>query len=128
MSWLSLLLIIKIIVTFILVALPFLFLPRLKLEKATNTTATSTLFFRLYGLAILALLVGYSFGIPIAESGNFPWGVVCMGLVSNSGAAIILFRLGKGLQNIVMATFFTLVTIGLIISLVLPEFVVQKAW
>lgn len=128
MSWLSCLLIIKISVTFFLVALPFLFFPRSRLEQVTDVSATSTLFFRLYGVAILALLVGYAFGIPLAESGHFPRGVVCMGLVSNSGAAILLFRIGKGLQNLVMAPFFTLITIGLVISLALPEVVLQKAW
>ncbi|MBB4012602.1 hypothetical protein GGR36_001910 [Niveibacterium umoris] len=34
---------------------------------------------RLYGVASTALLVGYAFGIPAAESGQFPWGVVSMG-------------------------------------------------
>jgi hypothetical protein len=51
-----------------------------------------------------------------------------MGLVSNSGAAILLLRHGKGLQKSLMAPFFTLITIGLVISWALPEVVLQKAW
>lgn len=95
MSYLSLLLVIKISATALLVAMPFLFAPLAKLEATTGVSAKSAFFFRLYGVAIAALLVGYGFGIPVAESGQFPWGVVSMGLVSNAGASFLLLRASK---------------------------------
>jgi hypothetical protein len=94
-TWLGLLLVTKIFVTAVLVAAPFLFAPLTKLVAATGVNADRSLFFRLYGVAIAALLVGYGFGIPQAESGQFPWGVVVMGLASNGGAAVLLLRVSK---------------------------------
>jgi hypothetical protein len=128
MSWLSLLLVTKISVTGLLVAAPFLLLPRSKLEKSTNITTPTSLFFRLYGVAITALLVGYAFGIPAAEGGRFPWGVVCMGTVSNGGAAILLLAYSQNYNNRVLAAFFGLIALGLIAAMVLPVSAIQKAW
>jgi hypothetical protein len=129
MSWLSLLLITKIGVTGLLVAAPFLLLSKSKLEKSTSITTPTSVFFRLYGVAITALLVGYAFGIPTAEDGRFPWGVVCMGTVSNGGAAILLLAYSQGnKQNRVLAAFFGLIALGLIAAMVLPASAIQKAW
>jgi len=128
MSWLSLLLIIKVVVTSVLVVLPFLFLPKFKLEKAMNITTPTPTFFRLYGVAILALLVGYSFGIPYAENHNFPWGVVCMGVVSNGGATLLLLLSQTSKQNKILGVFFALVTLALVIAIVVPEAALQKIW
>ncbi len=128
MTWLSLLLIVKIVVTSILVALPFLVLPKIKLEKVTKISAPSATFFRLYGMAILALLVGYSFGISPAENNHFPWGVASMGLVSNCGAALILLLSRSGRQNQYLGIFFSLIALGLITSMIAPEAALQKAW
>jgi len=129
MSWLSLLLITKIGVTGLLVAVPFLFLPRSKLEKLTRISAPTSVFFRLYGVAITALLTGYAFGIPAAEGGRFPWGVVSMGTVSNGGAALLLLAYSRGDKKFhVMAAFFGLIALGLIAAIVLPAGAIQKAW
>ncbi len=128
MTWLSLLLIVKIVVTSILVALPFLLLPKIKLEKLTKIKASSNTFFRLYGMAILALLIGYSFGISPAENNQFPWGVASMGLVSNSGATVILLLSNSSRQNQYLSVFFGLIAVGLITSMIAPEVALQKAW
>ncbi len=129
MTWLSLLLITKIFVTGALVAVPFLLLPKTKLEQSVNINAPSSIFFRLYGIAITALLVGYAFGIPAAEAGLFPWGVTWMGTVSNAGAAFMLLAYSKGnKQNRMLGTFFGLVAIGLITAMILPAGAMQRAW
>lgn len=129
MSFLSLLFIIKISVTALLVVLPFLFAPLAKLEVVTRVSAQGTLFFRLYGVAITALLIGYGFGIPVAESGQFPWGVATMGLVSNTGAAVLLLRASKsGGSNFWMGTFFALVAVALAASMCVPNLALSKAW
>ncbi|MCU7798528.1 MAG: hypothetical protein KZQ75_15485 [Candidatus Thiodiazotropha sp. (ex Myrtea spinifera)] len=128
MSWISLLLLVKIVVTLVLVAIPFLFVSKEKLEIIVNIKANSPQFFRLYGVAIFALLVGYSFGIPLAESGVFPWGVVSMGVVSNGGAAFILVSAGLNSKNRVLALFFLFITLGLVLSILFSQLAVQKAW
>ncbi len=129
MSWLSLLLIIKISVTGLLVAAPFMLLPKSKLEKATNIATPTPVLFRLYAVAITALLVGYAFGIPAAEAGRFPWGVTCMGTVSNGGAAILLLAYSqKSKQNRWLGAFFGLVALGLVAAMILPAGAIQKAW
>ena len=129
MSWLSLLLIVKIGVTALLIAVPFLILPKSFLEKSTSIKANNSGFFRLYGIAITALLVGYAFGIPLAESGKFPWGVTCMGTVSNAGAAVVLMAFSHGSnQNRVLSVFFGLIALGLIAAMILPHSAIQKAW
>lgn len=129
MSYLSLLLVTKIAVTALLVALPFLFAPLAKLEATTGVSAKGTLFFRLYGVAIAALLVGYGFGIPVAESGQFPWGVVSMGFVSNVGAAFLLLQASKPRSSgFWLGTFFALVAVALAISIGVPSLVLSKAW
>ncbi len=129
MSYLALLLVAKIAVTALLVALPFLVAPLAKLEATTRVSAKSTLFFRLYGVAIAALLVGYGFGIPTADSGQFPWGVVSMGLVSNAGAAFLLLRSSKpSSSGFWLGTFFALVAIALAVSMGAPGLALSKAW
>lgn len=129
MSYLALLLVTKISVTALLVALPFLVAPVAKLEATTRVSAKSTLFFRLYGVAIVALLVGYGFGIPAAESGQFPWGAVSMGLVSNAGAAFLLLRASKlSSSSFWLGTFFALVAVALVISMGAPSLALSKAW
>ncbi|MBR7629180.1 MULTISPECIES: hypothetical protein [Aeromonas] len=129
MSYLALLLVAKIAVSALLVALPFLVMPQAKLEATTRVSAKSALFFRLYGVAITALLVGYGFGIPTAESGQFPWGVVSMGLVSNSGAAFLLLRSSKpNSSGFWLGSFFAFVAVGLAVSISAPSLALSKAW
>jgi len=100
-----------------------------KLEKSLNITTPTPVFSRLYGLAITALLVGYAFGIPAAEAGRFPWGVTCMGTVSNSGAAILLLAYSQGSkQNRALGAFFGLIALGLIVAMAVPASAMQKAW
>lgn len=129
MTWLSLLLITKIGVTGLLVAAPFMLLPKSRLEKSLNIVTRTPVFFRLYGVAITALLVGYAFGIPAAEAGRFPWGVVYMGVVSNSGAAILLLVYSQeSKQNRVLGGFFGVVALALMAAMIVPASAMQKAW
>lgn len=129
MSWLALLLIIKIAVTVSLVAIPFLLAPQEKLEATMRINAISILFFRLYGVAIAALVVGYGFGIPAAESGRFPWGVVVMGWVSNAGAALLLLRFSPPRsQGFWLGVFFALMAVALTIALAMPAGALRKVW
>ncbi len=114
MTPIGLILIAKIVVTGALVAGPFLLLPGEKLGSMLRTTGEgSHTVFRLYGVAVLALLVGYASGFwPVAE-GRFPWGVVAMGFVSNAGAAAILLATGRWSRARLLTVFVTGIAIAL---------------
>jgi len=128
MTYFTLLLLVKIVVTLLLVAVPFLLLPKHLLEKSTGSQHDNVLFFRLYGVAIVALLVGYASAIPSAQSGVFSWGIALMGLVSNTGAAALLFFLGKGKQSIVLALFFSFMAVFLVSAMIFPEIALSNVY
>lgn len=121
MTFLTLLLLIKIAVTGALIVIPFLLASKAKLEAATRLTGPSAGLFRLYGIAVLALLAGYTFGIPQAQAGVFPLGVVIMCLVSNGGAAAYLFATGAYKQRPLIPFFLLTIAIALAASLILQE-------
>lgn len=126
MSYLSLLLVIKIVITTFSVAIPFTLFSPTWLKQKAGISADSPLLLRLYGVAISALLVGYSFGIPVANSGQFPQGVVFMGLVSNIGAAFLLLKSPKTTITLILGIFFALIATGLIIALTRPDFALSQ--
>jgi hypothetical protein len=95
MNALGLVLAVKIIVTIIFVAVPFLLLPQEKLRARFRTEgAGSGTLFRLYGVAMLAILANYAYGLWAAMHGQFPWGVIAMGVISNGGAVLVSLRMG----------------------------------
>lgn len=94
MPFIALLLLVKIAVTAIAIVIPFLFLPQARLARMTGIENGGA-FFRLYGVAILALLIGYAGGFAIVAGGQFPWSIAVMGIVSNGGAAAVLFLTGQ---------------------------------
>ncbi len=116
---------VKIIVTFVMVVLPFLFLPKPKLETLMAVEAKSSTLFRLYGVAILGLLFGYAAGVWQASSGEFPWGILTMGIVSNGGATFALVRTGAASKNRFLTLFFGGVTVSLVLAGVFPERAMQ---
>ncbi len=126
MTWLSLLLIVKITVTLFTVAIPFLFFPKTMLEGITNIQAKSVAFFRLYGVAIAALLVGYTFGIDSAESGIFPWGVIWMGTISNGGAALVLLINSESKRDTAFGLVLAVVALSLITTMFFPDYILQN--
>lgn len=121
-SFLSALIFFKIAVTFVLVCLPFLLMTGSRLDQIAGVKAESNTFYRLYGIAILALLVGYATAFPLLQSGQFPWGVVIMGAISNGGAAFILFLGSSRIAKRVFAPVLAAIFGGLILSLALPDF------
>ncbi|MDX8346965.1 hypothetical protein SLH49_03105 [Cognatiyoonia sp. IB215446] len=108
MSAISLILTVKMVVTVVFVAGPFLLLPRSRLAAMTAVTTTSATLFRLYGMAATALLVGYGFGLWQSSNGVFPWGSVLMGIVSNIGATGILAFNGTASSRAYCAVFGTI--------------------
>jgi len=125
MTYFTFLLLVKIVGTLLLVVVPFLLLPKQRLEKLTNSQHDNVLLFRLYGLAVAALLVGYGSAIPLAQSGVFSWGIAIMGLVSNTGASVLLFSLGKGKQSMIFASFFGLIAVSLALTMIFPSIAIS---
>lgn len=92
MIWLTSILLFKIIYSIICLIIPFLFFNKTKLEKLTASTMQSVALFRLYGVAILALLVAYCFGLYQTLQDVFPLSAVWMGVMSNLGASAVLVK------------------------------------
>ena len=115
MTLLSYVLLAKILVSIVFVSGPLLFLPTAKLEALTGTKANDVSLYRLYGMAITALLVGYGFGLADTLEGRFPWSAVFFGVVSNIGATMVLIASGRWRQSRLLTGFFG--TIGLLFIL-----------
>jgi hypothetical protein len=95
MTVLGLILAVKITVTGVLVVAPLLLLSEERLTGMFRLAGDGgTAFLRLYGVALLALLVGYASGFWMIADGRFPSGIVAMGVVSNAGAALVLCLTG----------------------------------
>ncbi len=128
MSFLSLLLILKIGATALSVSMPFLCFSLDRLSRLTGITAPSPTLFRLYGMAVTALLVGYASGFWTMAEGAFPWGVVVMGFVSNGGATLYLLISRSFPARLPAAILFGLITVGLGVALGLPDPVLRPLW
>ncbi len=111
---------IKIIVTAIAVCLPFLAFSQQILSSSLQISTQSALLFRLYGVAILALLVCYSFGLQQALLGEFPWAIVATGVVSNGGASVLLISLGHAKQLRIVGLFFGIIALLLLLCALQP--------
>lgn len=121
MTILTLVLLIKILVSIVTLVIPFMFFPPARLDASMGMTAVSSRLYRLYGMAILALLVGYAGGIVMAQSGHMPWAIIAMGLVSNIGAAGLLLTAGvKGVERLLMGVF-AMIGLALLVAAVFPE-------
>jgi hypothetical protein len=110
---LSVLLWIKIIVTLIWVAAPLLLLPKKTIDRLSGFEPSDPSLYRLYAVAILALLVGYFGGYRELADGGYPYGV---GIFSNAGAFLTLIVTGRARKTPIMAGFFGLVATGLILA------------
>ncbi|MEM6745876.1 MAG: hypothetical protein AAF608_00495 [Pseudomonadota bacterium] len=125
MAPLALLLITKIVVTGLLVGIPFLLLPAAVIGRLSGFEARPPALYRLYGMAIIALLVGYGGGLVEVLDGSFPWGVAAMGIVSNGGAAIVLVLTGQAGTRRMLTAFFVAITAGLVYAAAMPEAAVR---
>ena len=128
MTLLSVLLSAKILVTLVFVAGPFLLLPAERLNAAMAPHSGSAMMYRLYGVALLALVTAYAGGLVAAQSGRLPVEVIAMGLVSNFGGALTqaVFRV-TGPQRVLMG-FFAFVGLGLLVAAFNPSFALTRVW
>ncbi|MEM1245097.1 MAG: hypothetical protein AAGK22_01935 [Acidobacteriota bacterium] len=127
MTRLTLLLLIKILGT-LPVAVPMLTFSHERLDRISGFGPSHEALYRVYGMALVALLVGYGGGIVQAQSGDYPLGVLIMGLVSNAGATLVLLLTGQAKRQLPAAVFFGLIAAGLAIALLAPEAAMAPAW
>ena len=90
MKALSIIFIIKIVLTVFVWCIPLLFFPATWLQWLGFPVPEPQLFLRLLGMAYTALVVGYGFGLRAAMQNQYPHDVVWVGVVSNGGACILL--------------------------------------
>lgn len=90
MRALSGVLLLKILLTLVCWAAPLLLLSGDTLVALGFPLPQPMLFVRLLGVAYLALVFGYLHGAARAWRGDYPGGIVWMGLVSNGGACGLL--------------------------------------
>lgn len=125
MTYLDLILLAKIAGTALFVGLPFLLVPAprlITLLQIDGAEAAMPLI-RLYGWAVIALLVGYSFGFSWIVGDVFPIGVVTMGLVSNAGATALLVLTGAWRQALPMTLFLGMIATSLAFAMANPAWV-----
>jgi hypothetical protein len=86
--------------------------------------ATQVTFYRLYGVAMLRLLTGYAGGLPLLWQGTFPWAVVNMGIVSNTGATFVLIKGGSLSCKSPFVMIYGAIALSLILSAAFPAFAI----
>jgi hypothetical protein len=128
MSYLGLLLVFKIGVTFLFVSAPLLLGPNELLVRRTNTTVEAVPWLRLYGVAVTALLAGYGSGFWTLAEGRFPWGIVVMGAVSNTGASAVLIATGLARRTPFLTAAFVLIALGLLIAAGVPQLAATRVF
>lgn len=131
MTYLDLILLAKIVGTALFVGLPFLLVPHQRLFALLGIEGDQAALMqvmpliRLYGWAVIALLVGYSFGFSGATGSVFPLGVVTMGLVSNAGATFLLVLTGAWRKAWAMTLFLGGIATALGVAMLSPDAVMQ---
>lgn len=120
MTALGVLLVFKIGVTAVTAVLPMVLLPTAAVTRRLGIEPSAVGYIRLYGVALLALLVGYAGGLATLAEGVFPTGVVWMGLVSNGGAAIALVATGVHRRLPMAAPLYGFIALGLAAALMWP--------
>ncbi|MEM9383851.1 MAG: hypothetical protein AAGA68_02240 [Pseudomonadota bacterium] len=126
MTPLTLLLLVMIAVTAVVVAAPLLLLAPQRLDELSGAGPGSALLYRLYGVAISALLVAYGAGALAAQAGVFPAAVVAMGIVSNAGAAAVLIVHPEVRKRAVGIAFFGVIAVGLAVAAFAPEWATTR--
>lgn len=122
MTLLDIVLAVKIAGTGTLAALPLVLFPAERVSRELDVDVSAIPYLRLYGVALLALLVGYSFGFSAPSGEAFPLGVVCMGVVSNGLGALTLIQTGAYRRNRILTALIAVIAMALTLALFNQEF------
>lgn len=127
MSVFALLLIVKIVVTLLGVALPMLLLRRTAIDGLLGMQNTLALY-RLYGVAITALIVAYVTAfVDHLVGGNGLW-VLPVAITSNAGAVLVLAFTYSGAFRWPGLLFFGAVALGFIAVWLAPGPLARPLW
>ena len=126
MTILDIVLLTKILGTGAFVGLPLLLLSSSAIVRRLAVGAEAVPYLRLYGVAIIALLVGYSFGFSPFIADQFPWGIVAMGIVSNLFGAITLLHTGAHRKAKSMTALIAAIAAALIVCAMNPELALMR--
>ncbi|MEM7243224.1 MAG: hypothetical protein AAF429_13655 [Pseudomonadota bacterium] len=127
MSFCALLLLVKMVITFVLIALPLIFAPHAILEKLWRQPAPELLF-RLYGIALMALIVGYGLAYVAHNRGDDVSWVFPIAIVSNGGAALAIAWLTRGMVRALGGGFFGIMALGFAAAWAWPASLMQPLW
>lgn len=127
MTWLGLLFAIKIVLTALAVVAPALLARPPVLAARLAVPPEAMPLARLYGVALLAPLVGYGGGLIDAERGVFPTTIVAMGIVSNGGANLALVLTGLARRHRSLTVVFAAITVALIAAAIDPQVALGRA-
>ncbi len=125
MTYLTVLLAAKIVVTIIAVIIPFMFFKPEVLDRLSGFGTPNKAFYRLYAMAILALVVAYAGGLLQTLTAEYPAHIVAMGLVSNVGAATLMVATGYAQGQKLMTAFFGLIGLGFVWAALQPAAAMQ---
>lgn len=128
MTYLTLLLAAKILVTLAAVIVPFLFFKPETLDRLVGFGRPNEAFYRLYGMAIFALVVAYSGGLLQTLSGEYPAQIVAMGIASNVGAACLMVWTGYAREQKALSLFFGSIGIGFVWAALRPGMAMLPAF
>ncbi|MEL6205950.1 MAG: hypothetical protein AAFR47_11645 [Pseudomonadota bacterium] len=128
MTALSLLLAVKIAITAGVVISPFLFMSKAALDARAGLGAPDLTLYRLYGVAMLALVVAYAGGLIRTLAGEFPGEIVAMGLVSNAGAAGTMVATGYARVQPALTLAFAAVALGFLMAALWPGPAMTALW
>lgn len=90
MKALSRIFIIKIVLTTLIWCIPLLLFPAAWLKWLGFPVPEPQLFLRLLGMAYVALVLGYGFGLHDTLRHQYPETIIWVGVVSNGGACLLL--------------------------------------
>jgi hypothetical protein len=82
--------IVKILFTLFLWCIPLLLVPGKLLASLGIPEPINIVFLRLLGMAYVALMVGYIFGLIAILNGGYPIETIWVGIISNGGAFLLL--------------------------------------
>lgn len=84
----------KIVITALFLCIPLLLFPASLFNSLGIPLTVPTMFLRLLGVAYLALIVGYYYGIKALERQQNPLFAIDMGIASNGAAFVVIIYFG----------------------------------
>lgn len=120
MSALALLLTAKILLSLPLIA-TFGFANNSRLNNLTGQWGQDPLIYRLYAVALAALVVGYLAALFVALDLQIPWGMMWVGLISNAGAFVMIMTWSLNPRVRRAAWPFGAIAAGLALALLFPD-------